>query len=80
MKRGEAGRLELQPNIGRRIRWDDPAVPHAYGTIVDVTMSGNGWPRYVVEWDTGIPTWWATVISPECHGLTIEPDTKENPK
>jgi hypothetical protein len=67
--RGASQVAEARSLIGRRVRFGDES---EHGTIVNITMSRNGYLRYVVQWDAGAPDWWGTEVAP--GNLVLESD------
>lgn len=61
--RGTAGYMAASRYIGHRVAWPDLG---CCGTIVDVTTTSNGYPRWVVAWDAGAPRWLGDVVAPGC--------------
>ena len=73
--RGSRGYTVARKMIGRRVHWWDSEAQigeSPSGTIVDITATSNGYPRYVIEWDAGAPAWWGTVIAPGSTVLVLE--------
>jgi hypothetical protein len=67
--RGDAAVAAAQQLVGRRVRLQ----LHG-GEIVGIGRSSNGFVRYVVRWDAGTPSSWATVVAPGASGLVVEPE------
>jgi hypothetical protein len=72
IRRGHAGSALDRELIGRKIVW--PGEQHT-GTITGVTMTPNSYVRWIVDWDTAAPNWYANEISPGCGVMLIGLDT-----
>lgn len=64
--RGASGAVAERRMIGRRVRIQrGPLVDdECRGTIRDISLTSNGYVRWVVRWDEGTPEWIGREVSP----------------